>query len=101
MIAPAARPPITPAATAPPRASAGAGVATAAMARVAAAAKVERVLIIAHLSGCWGSQRETRNPAPAFQIILANRGSSARNEREQWNRYVFAVVSCAASVFGR
>src|SRR3954447_25952685 len=46
MIAPAASPPITPAATAPPRASAGAGEAIAATATVAAVASTDRVLVI-------------------------------------------------------
>src|SRR3954468_14068610 len=46
MIAPAESPPITPAATAPPRASAGAGEAIAATATVAAVASTDRVLVI-------------------------------------------------------
>jgi hypothetical protein len=46
MIAPAAKPPITPAATAPPRALAAVGAATAATEIAAAAARVVRVFIM-------------------------------------------------------
>src|ERR1017187_8541506 len=46
MMAPAARPPMIPAAIRPPRASAGCGAATAATASVAATARAVRVLVI-------------------------------------------------------
>src|SRR5215475_58839 len=54
MSAPTARPPITPAAIAPPwRASAGCGAATAASPRVAAAARAVRVLVLVIAHFLW------------------------------------------------